>query len=116
MTETEKEAERELRMEKMRIAARECRLRKKSNVKTLEAKVQAYCKKDRANKALIASLQEEVRRLQFDLEHAGQQLQATPDCKEEAGYRGRPEQQLPQPQRPQYPEHYQHQQFDAGEP
>merc|ERR1712166_174486 len=35
MTEAEKKAEKEARMEKMRVSARECRLRKKHNIATL---------------------------------------------------------------------------------
>lgn len=114
MTEKEKEAERELRMEKMRIAARECRLRKKSNVKTLEATVQAFSKKDRANRAVIASLQEEVRRLQFNLEQVHRQQQAVVDRQLQPGHREQAE-QAEQQHDIQYARNYQHQQYESGE-
>jgi hypothetical protein len=67
MTEEEKEAEKAARMEKMRISARECRLRKKNNIATLETKLRAFEQKDKRNKATINRLRDEMRRLQENL-------------------------------------------------
>lgn len=67
MTEAEKKAEKSARMEKMRISARECRLRKKNNIAILEDKLEKYEVKDKRNRNMITRLKDEVQRLQDNL-------------------------------------------------
>lgn len=58
-------------MEKMRVSARECRLRKKNNIATLETKLEEYEIKDKRNRTLIVRLKDDVRRLQDHLRSLG---------------------------------------------
>jgi len=72
MTDEQKTAEREMRMEKMRLAARECRARKKLSVIGLEQKLAEFHEQDEKNRSQIAGLQDQVRRLQQQLRVAQQ--------------------------------------------
>lgn len=64
MTAAEKMAERDARMERMRLAARECRLRKKLNAERLEEVCEEYAERDAANELLIVELRNQLSRLQ----------------------------------------------------
>ena len=59
-----------MRMDKMRLAARECRARKKSSIQGLEIKLDHFTEQDRQNRQLIARLQKEVLRLKTKLRSA----------------------------------------------
>jgi len=88
MTEEQKSVEREIRMEKMRLAARECRARKKLSVQGLEQRLAEYRQQDEKNRDQIADLQGMVRQLQVQL-HAAQQSQLKFGVKPEPSqYRG----------------------------
>lgn len=78
MSPAEKQAEKEARMEKMRISARECRLRKKHNIATLEGKLEAYEVKDKRSRNMIARLKDEVQRLQGSLRALGHEPKVLP--------------------------------------
>ena len=67
MTEEEKEAEKESRMEKMRISARECRKRKKKNIAGLEQKLRQFEQKDKRNTTTIRQLRDDMRALRENL-------------------------------------------------
>lgn len=58
------EAEAEARLEKNRLAARDCRLRRKEHMAELEETMQMYITRDNEQKNLIAKLQAQVRELQ----------------------------------------------------
>eukprot|EP00729_Bicosta_minor_P001331 gene1331-30764_t len=100
MSEAEKKAEKEARMEKMRISARECRLRKKHNIATLETKLEQYEAKDKRNRNTITRLKDEVRRLQDNLRALNQGHAAV----------HREQQQQQQQQQQQHEQPYPHQQ------
>jgi len=117
MTAAEKLAEKQARMEKMRISARECRLRKKHNIASLESKLVAYEAKDKRNRSMISRLKDEVRRLQDNLRALGHEPKAdssrSSSSTDPARIKNRYETQqqlLQQQQQHQQQQHQQHQQ------
>lgn len=64
MTELEKLAENAAKMEKMRISARECRLRKKNRTKAVEDEVKRYEDAEVKNRAEIRALEARMNALQ----------------------------------------------------
>lgn len=63
MTKQQIEAEAEARLEKNRLAARDCRLRRKYHLETLEAKVQEYEDRFAQQERIIADLRDQIQRL-----------------------------------------------------
>jgi len=57
------EAEAEARLEKNRLAARDCRMRRKEHMADLEETMQKYITRDNEQKNLIAKLQAQGREL-----------------------------------------------------
>jgi hypothetical protein len=68
MSEEEKRAEKQARMMKMRVSARECRKRKKAGIQGLEAKLQKFVQKDKRNLRTIRTLQDELQALRESLQ------------------------------------------------
>jgi len=93
MTEQEKAAEKESRMEKMRISARECRKRKKAGIKGLEAKLQKFAQKDKRSAATISRLEDEMRILRERLAAASASASPSPSPPNNACYHTAPQQQ-----------------------
>jgi hypothetical protein len=75
MTEEEREVERELIMEKNRLAARDCRVRKKSFIHTLEDKIKAQDALHEKQQAIILALQQENAKVKADLQQVLQDRQ-----------------------------------------
>jgi len=67
MTKEQREAEAAARLEKNRVAARECRVRRKEHMSVLEDQVSEYEARDREQQQLIACLRAEVAALTAEL-------------------------------------------------
>jgi hypothetical protein len=68
MTEEEREVERELIMEKNRLAARDCRVRKKSFIHTLQDKIKSQDVLHEEQEAQILALQAENAQIKAELQ------------------------------------------------
>lgn len=77
MTQAEKDAEREIRMQKMRESARESRKRKKSAIQLLENQVNHYTEVDSRNQAVISQLREKIASIQTQIHEWTQLSQHT---------------------------------------
>jgi predicted NBD/HSP70 family sugar kinase len=78
MSEAEKAAEKEARMEKMRISARDCRKRKKRGIQGLQAKLEKFVEKEQHSLATIQQLQDDLKILRKTLAAAQSSLSTTP--------------------------------------
>lgn len=67
MSELEKKAETAARMEKMRISARECRLRKKHNIITLQMRIEKFAKQEKVQLKQIRSLERDITILEVQI-------------------------------------------------
>jgi hypothetical protein len=78
MTEEEREVERELIMEKNRLAARDCRVRKKSFIHTLQDKIKSQDVLHEEQEAQILALQAENAQIKAELQRVLASMNTTP--------------------------------------